>query len=319
MKKFLNSRLWLGLVSIFFAVLLFLTAVSSNQANSANPTYGPVETYTHSLSDVPIDMKYDSDKYFISEYSYGAQVYLSSTNRVKLDSEVNTDTRKFKIVADLSKSKPGKVSVPLSVTNLPSGVVAKVTPDKISVTIGKRRTKTFSVTPSIDPKQIQPGYEVGKIEVGDAKVKVTSNESTIDTIDHVVAKLPENQKLSADYHGSVTLQAVSADGTILASTISPATTELSVSVKKITKTVPIRVNLFGQMDSSLASIVPKLSNETATISASQEVLDTIDEVIVDVPISGVTKSTIKTVKVSAGDLVSVEPKVVSVQLTTKKK
>ncbi|HGI1341335.1 TPA: YbbR-like domain-containing protein, partial [Streptococcus pyogenes] len=119
MKRFLNSRPWLGMVSVFFAILLFLTAASSNHNNSSSQIYSPIETYTHSLKDVPIDMKYDSDKYFISGYSYGAEVYLTSTNRIKLDSEVNNDTRNFKIVADLTHSHPGTVNVNLRVENLP--------------------------------------------------------------------------------------------------------------------------------------------------------------------------------------------------------
>lgn len=232
MKRFLNSRPWLGMVSVFFAILLFLTAASSNHNNSSSQIYSPIETYTHSLKDVPIDMKYDSDKYFISGYSYGAEVYLTSTNRIKLDSEVNNDTRNFKIVADLTHSHPGTVSVNLRVENLPSGVTATVSPDKISVTIGKKESKVFPVRGSVDAKQIANGYEISKIETGVNKVEVTSDESTIALIDHVVAKLPDDQVLDRNYSSRVTLQAVSADGTILASAIDPAKTNLSVASKK---------------------------------------------------------------------------------------
>lgn len=318
MKTFFNSRLWLGLISIFFALVLFLTATSKSYTNSNNQAYSPIETYTHNLSDVPIDIKYNSDKYFISEYSYGAQVYLTSTNRVKLDSEVNTDTRSFKVVADLTDSKPGKATVPLKITNLPSGVAAKVTPDKMSITIGKKATKTFNVIASIDSKQVAAGYELVSMSTGKEKVEVTSDESKIDVIDHVVAKVPDDIKLNADYKQEVTLQAVSADGTVLASSISPAKTTLNVSVKKITKSVPIHVSMIGNLDDSLSDIQPKLGKQTAIISGPREVLDTISEVIAEVNIDGVTKDTEKTVSLHS-DIVSIEPSSVSIQLTTKKK
>ncbi|HEQ3688266.1 TPA: YbbR-like domain-containing protein [Streptococcus pyogenes] len=318
MKRFLNSRPWLGMVSVFFAILLFLTAASSNHNNSSSQIYSPIETYTHSLKDVPIDMKYDSDKYFISGYSYGAEVYLISTNRIKLDSEVNNDTRNFKIVADLTHSHPGTVSVNLRVENLPSGVTATVSPDKISVTIGKKESKVFPVRGSVDAKQIANGYEISKIEMGVNKVEVTSDESTIALIDHVVAKLPDDQVLDRNYSSRVTLQAVSADGTILASAIDPAKTNLSVAVKKITKSVPIRVEAVGMMDDSLSDIQYKLSKQTAVISGSREVLEDIDEIIAEVNISDVTKNTSKTVSLSSSQ-VSIEPSVVTVQLTTTKK
>ncbi|MGT2935358.1 CdaR family protein [Streptococcus castoreus] len=318
MKRFFNSRLWLGLVSVFFAILLFFTAASNHHNNSGTQIYSSIETYTHTLKDVPIDMKYDSDKYFISGYSYGAEVYLTSTNRIKLDAEVNSDTRNFKVVADLTKSQPGTVTVALKVQNLPSGVTATVSPDKISVTIGKKASKTFPVRGSVDPKQIANGYEISKIETGINKAEVTSDESIIALIDHVVAKLPDDQVLDANYSSRVTLQAVSADGTILASVIDPAKTNLFVGVKKITKSVPIRVEAVGVMDSSLSDIQYKLSKQTALISGSREALDAIDEIVAKVDISDVTKNTSKTVHLTSNQ-VSIEPSVVTVQLTTTKK
>lgn len=317
MKKFYNSRLWLGLVSVFFAILLFLSAVS-NSNNASSKKNNPVETFTQSITDVPIDMKYNSDKYFISDYSYGSQVYLSSTNRVKLDSEVNGDTRHFKIVADLTNSKPGKVSVPLKVSNLPIGLTAKVTPDRLTVTIGRKKTKSFPVTGGVDPKQIVSGYEIASITSTDKRVEVTSDESKIDLIDHVVAKLPDNVKLSSDYNDTVTLQAVSADGTILASSINPAKTDLEVKIKKISKTVPVSVLMTGQMSDRVSEIQPRLSRQTVVISGPREVLDTINEVTAKVDITDVTKSTSKTVTLSE-ESVTIEPSSLNVQLTVKKK
>lgn len=317
MKKFYNSRLWIGLVSVFFAILLFLSAVS-NSNNASSQKNNPVETFTQSITDVPIDMKYNSDKYFISDYSYGSQVYLSSTNRVKLDSEVNGDTRHFKIVADLTNSKPGKVSVPLKVSNLPIGLTAKVTPDRLTVTIGRKKTKSFPVTGGVDPKQIVSGYEIASITSTDKRVEVTSDESKIDLIDHVVAKLPDNVKLSSDYNDTVTLQAVSADGTILASSINPAKTDLEVKIKKISKTVPVSVLMTGQMSDRVSEIQPRLSRQTVVISGPREVLDTINEVTAKVDITDVTKSTSKTVTLSE-ESVTIELSSLNVQLTVKKK
>lgn len=317
MKKFYNSCLWLGLVSVFFAILLFLSAVS-NSNNASSQKNNPVETFTQSITDVPIDMKYNSDKYFISDYSYGSQVYLSSTNSVKLDSEVNGDTRHFKIVADLTNSKPGKVSVPLKVSNLPIGLTAKVTPDRLTVTIGRKKTKSFPVTGGVDPKQIVSGYEIASITSTDKRVEVTSDESKIDLIDHVVAKLPDNVKLSSDYNDTVTLQAVSADGTILASSINPAKTDLEVKIKKISKTVPVSVLMTGQMSDRVSEIQPRLSRQTVVISGPREVLDTINEVTAKVDITDVTKSTSKTVTLSE-ESVTIEPSSLNVQLTVKKK
>ena len=79
------------------------------------------------------------------------------------------------------------------------------------------------------------GYELKKVSTNISEVEVTSSESIIDQIDHVVAKLPETEVLDSNYSGRVALQAVAADGTILASAITPSKAKLEVTVKKIDK------------------------------------------------------------------------------------
>ena len=318
MKKFFNSQFWLVIVSIFLSLLLFLAATTSNYTHVGSQVSGATETYTHTLTNVPIDIKYDSDKYFISGYSYETEVYLTSINRVKLDSEINNDTRSFKVVADLTGLGEGTQKVPLKVMNLPSGVTATASPNNISVTIGKKKTKTFNVQGKVDVSQLAPGFELKKVSTDVSEVEVTSDESIIDQIDHVVANLPENEVLNDNYSGRVALQAVSADGTILASAINPSKARLEVSVKKLTKTVPVRVKLTGKMNDKVSDISYNLNQDKVTISGSQAALDAVNEVVATVNVSNITKDTSLNVNLAA-DNVSVEPSVVTVQLTATKK
>lgn len=318
MKKFFNSQFWLVIVSIFLSLLLFLAATTSNYTHVGSQVSGATETYTHTLTNVPIDIKYDSDKYFISGYSYETEVYLTSINRVKLDSEINNDTRSFKVVADLTGLGEGTQTVPLKVMNLPSGVTATASPNNISVTIGKKKTKTFNVQGKVDVSQLAPGFELKKVSTDVSEVEVTSDESILDQIDHVVANLPENEVLNGNYSGRVALQAVSADGTILASAINPSKARLEVSVKKLTKTVPVRVKLTGKMNDKVSDISYNLNQDQVTISGSQAALDAVNEVVATVNVSNITKDTSLNVNLAA-DNVSVEPSVVTVQLTATKK
>ena len=116
-KKYSSNNILLALASIFFALILFLTAYAAN-SRSGGSTTGFGQTYSQTLENVPIDIKYDSNKYFISGYSYEAEVYLTTTNRIKLDSEINEDTRHFKVVADLSNLSEGSHKAKLQLTNL---------------------------------------------------------------------------------------------------------------------------------------------------------------------------------------------------------
>ncbi|MFS1663724.1 YbbR-like domain-containing protein [Streptococcus sp. zg-JUN1979] len=319
-KRHKNKTNTIGLmaVSIFLALLLFLTATINTNSKTGTQVAGATETYTHTLTNVPIDLKYDSDKYFVSGYSYEVRVYLSSVNRVKLDSEINSDTRQFKVVADLSHEETGTRTVRLKVTNLPSDVTATIEPKTISVTIGQKESKTFEVQGVVAASQVAVGYEVTDVSTNLDTVKVTSDESIIQRIDHVEAALPEDEVLDGNYSGKVNLQAVASDGTVLAGIIAPSKARLDVTVKKLTKEVPVKINLVGEMDESLSKIDYKLSQNTVTISGTREALDAISEVEADVDISNITKDTTKTITLSADDVV-VTPAQLSVQLTTTKK
>ncbi|MGT2907151.1 CdaR family protein [Streptococcus dentiloxodontae] len=317
LSRFKRPTFWQICVSFFFAVILFITAATSNYSLRDNVS-SSTETYTQTLESVPIDIKYDSDAYFISGYNYGAEVYLTATTQLALATETSLDTRNFKLVADLTNFGPGTSKVAIKVKDLPAGMSAQVYPATMTVTIGKKASKTFAVEPKISDDQLEKGYSITSAKLNLDKVTVTSSEDIIDQIDHVEAVLPDNTILNGDYDGEMTLQAVSESGTVLASSISPAKATAAIKVKKLTKKVPLKVELVGDMDSSLSKINYEIDTSQVTISGTQEELDAISSVTATVDISAITKDTTKTVTLSAKD-VSVEPETVKVNLKTTKK
>lgn len=312
------KRLGLGLVSLVFALLLFLTAKTTAYSSAGTRINRLTETYTHTLENVPIDIKYDSDAFFISGYSYEVEVYLTSTNRVKLDSEINADTRKFKVVADLSHLAEGTSKVNLQVKDLPSDVTAEVRPNTMTVTLGKKATKTFPVEVAIASEQIHANYQLRSVDLTTQEVEVTSDEATLAQVAKVVAKLPDDLVLSQSYNEGLLLQAVSETGTVLPGIISPAKAEASIRVKKLTKTVPLVAELTGTMDASLSNVQYELGLSEVIISGSQEDLDATEQVVVKIDLTNLKKDTRKTVTLSA-DKVTVTPEVVDVKLTVAKK
>lgn len=320
MKRVLTlKRTGLGLVSLVFALLLFFTAKTTAYNSSSSRINLLTETYTHTLENVPIDIKYNSDEYFISGYSYEVEVYLTSTNRLKLDSEINPDTRQLKVVADLTKLAEGTTKVTLEVKDLPSDVTAEVRPATMTVTLGKRVTKNLPVEVSIDEQRIVTGYLLEAASLDVSEVAVTSDENTMGQIAKVVATLPDGLFLAdEEVKEAVTFQAVSEQGTILPAIISPAKAELTARLKKLTKTVPLAVELVGQMDSSLSNINYELGFSEVIISGSQEALDATDQVLVKIDISDIKKDTRKTLTLSADNVV-VTPEVIDVKLKVTKK
>ena len=225
------KRIWYILSSIFFALILFVYATSTNYQNNSNVRQNRSETYTNTITNVPIDVKYDSDEYFISGFSSEVSVSLTGSNRVTLASEMQESTRKFKIVADLTNVKIGISEVKLSINNLPSGLTATVNPDKITVKVGKRVSKSVSVQTTITESQVAQGIQISNISFGDSKVTVFSDEDYMERIDHVEAVLPESDVISGHYTAVAILKAVDSNGTVIPSVISPYETTVKITTK----------------------------------------------------------------------------------------
>ncbi|MEZ7647176.1 MULTISPECIES: CdaR family protein [Streptococcus] len=226
-----RKQIWYIVSSIFFAAILFIYATATNYQNNSSARQTTSETYTNALPSVPIDIKYNSEKYFISGFASEVSVVLTGSNRVTLASEMQESTRKFKVVADLTKATEGTREVPLAIKNLPSGLTATVTPAKITVKIGKKASKTFEVKTTISSAQLADGLTVDRVSIADNKVTVTSDEDTLEKVDHVEAALPTSEKISNNYTGTVPLQAVDASGTVLPSVITPYETTIKITVK----------------------------------------------------------------------------------------
>lgn len=226
-----RKQIWYIVSSIFFAGVLFIYATTTNYQNNSSARQTTSETYTNALPSVPIDIKYNSEKYFISGFASEVSVVLTGSNRVTLASEMQESTRKFKVVADLTKAMEGTREVPLAIKNLPSGLTATVTPAKITVKIGKKASKTFEVKTTISSAQLADGLTVDRVSIADNKVTVTSDEDTLEKVDHVEAALPTSEKISNNYTGTVPLQAVDASGTVLPSVITPYETTIKITVK----------------------------------------------------------------------------------------
>ena len=89
-------------------------------------------------------------------------------------------------------------------------------------------------------------------------------------------------------------------------------------MRKLSKSVPVKVELTGDKASNVSSISYSFDRGHVTIVGSQEAMDKIDSITVPVDISHVTKDTTQTLKLSA-DGVTVQPNTVKVNLKVTQK
>ncbi|HFI0232197.1 TPA: YbbR-like domain-containing protein [Streptococcus suis] len=221
------------LLSLFLALLLFFYATTTNYKNSEIASQNTEsETYVHTLNNVPIDIEYDTSKYFISGFSSTVTVELRGSNRVLLQRESDEATRTFQIVANLKELDAGTNTVKLQLANLPAGVTATLAPDAITVKIGKRVSKALSVEAKVYSNQLAEGYSLSKVSVNVDTVKVTTDEETMAKIDRIEAIAVDVSNLSANYSGIAKLQAVDSDGNVLPVVLSQTEANMQVVITK---------------------------------------------------------------------------------------
>lgn len=307
----------LGLVasSVGFALLLFLTANLTSYKNTGASNQRVAETFTHTVEGLSVELKYDSDKYFISGHTAEVDVYLTSPNRLRLDSEINADTRTFKLVADLSNITEGTSKVPIEVRDLPSGMTASVSPANLTVTVGKKTVRLFDVSTTISEQQIDQDHQLESVKLSDTKVEVTTDEATMELIDRIGLALPENQILTDHYEGDLGLQAYAKDGKVLPASISPATVKVAIKLKKLTKSVPVAIELVGKMSDELSDIAYELEQSRVLVKGTKEALDKIDSITLQVDISEIKKDTTKQYKLAL-DGVKLTPDTIKVKVIT---
>ena len=213
--------------SVLLSFILFINASSFNFQNNSSARQVSSETYTNTLTNIPIDAKYNDKTYFVSGLTSEVTVFLKGSNRVALASEMQPGTR---------KSKEGTVEVPLIVEDLPAGLTATVEPQKVSVKIGKKAKKSFAVRATIPDNQIVDGITVSDISLETTKVEVTSDQETLSRIDHVQAVFPSSEIISGNYSGTISLNAVDAQGNVLPGLVKPSETRIQVTTKSSSST-----------------------------------------------------------------------------------
>lgn len=219
------------ILSIFLALLLFFYATTTNYKNSeSSASNNESETYVHTLSGVPIDIEYDTNKYFISGFSSTVAVELRGSNRVLLQRESDESTRTFQVIADLRELTDGTQTVTLQLANLPPGVSATLAPDAITVKIGKKVSQSLAVEGVIYSNQLASGYSVSKVTVDVSSVKVTTDAETMAKIDHVEAVAVDISNLDSNYSGTAKLQAVDSEGNALPVVLSETEANIQVVV-----------------------------------------------------------------------------------------
>ena len=284
-----KSKMITALFALLLTLILFTNANTPDQKKQQKPAYN----YEETVKQVPIVFEYNEKKYYIQGYEPNVDVKLSSANRVQLLAESNADTRTFKVVADLNKLSPGTHEVKLKVENLKSGVKAKLSTNKSTVTIEKKITKKFAVKPILADERQLDGVILNSISSTPKSVLVTTGAQTMKEIAIVQALFTSSNPITQNITKTVKLEALNAKGEKLDVTFDKEEVEVHLAVNRVNKQVKLTPKQFGNLPSGVSGYQFHLNPETIMLSSNGGDLDKIDEITIPVDISGIAQTTTK--------------------------
>lgn len=309
--KFKKSNMPYMLISLVFSLILFFNVNSQNFSRLISSE----TSYEESIQNVPINVLYDSDQYFVHGFSSNVSVKLSGANRIQLNKEIDPDTRDFSVVADLTNLTSGTHEVRLKTKNLSSSLFATIEPEQISVTIEKKVKKKFDVSPILSSTTSSNGLKVGEISTQPEKVEITTGENTMKEIDRVVASI-DSSKLTADQDSiQAPVQALNASGEALPIQSDPQNVTVNFEIQTPSKEVSLYPIQEGELPSTVESVKIDLNRTKATITGVQSVIDQIDSIGIPVDVSQIQGTVKKFIDVPVSGDYQVNPKTVSAQVT----
>ncbi len=314
-NKFIDSPLFYRIIALTLAVLLFAYTNEDNLSSTRNNTESTMLANASTTMKVALQLDVNSNKYFVTGYPEKVKVKISGSKAMVT---TISNTRNFKIYADLTDLKPGTHEVTLKQSGLNSDLDYTINPKKIKITISNRKTKSFPVQFKYDKQRVANDYKVGSPTSDQDVVSATGASSEVSKISEIIAAVEIPKGTKEAFSRSVLLQAVDDKGKILNVVISPQTVNVKIPIysETTTKKVPVQFVTTGDGDSD-KSYTLSSSTETVTLSGTKSNLTSVSSYKVPVPIDGVSSTTTKRVNLTSpgSGVTVVQPKSVKVKIT----
>lgn len=310
----------LKLIALLIAILLF---ASVNDKIKNFSVLGNKEiAATTWVQDIPLDVDYDRDKFYISGIPNTISVKISGSS-VQLQKANLLKSVKAKL--NLRDMEIGdNQSVKVEIEGLDSGMSGVGDPEYLTVSVREKKTKEFKVVPFVKKERILTGYSIKSSSVSDETVKISGSKDSLENIYEVRAESSNKTKINKDIKEEVTLVAYDKDYSKIEDIeIEPKTTIMTVQVNDIEKEVPVIVNTVGVLPAGRSLVSLTSDPEKILIRAnSDEELKKVSAIYVDVELTNIdADETIKTnlkIYTNGDHEIALDTKVAQVTIKTKK-
>lgn len=230
--------------------------------------------------------------------------------------------KNFSVVLDAQDKEPGDYKINYRQEGFSSALDVKIMPETANINISEKQTRSFALNYMfVNQQEMDNAFTLKKPLLAFLEVDVTAGETTLNRIDKVVAKIDVKDIKQSIVNGEAPIVALDANGNELKVKFDQSIVKYDLEVVSYSKTVPIRLETIGDVNSEYVLTSLKPSIDTVTIYGLEEHLKDITEVVASVDVDGKTSnSTISGVAITLPEHVTkLSDKVISVDIEVEKK
>lgn len=283
MDKMMDNPWFLRIVSLLFAVLLYITVQNELEGNQVNTIGISVE----SIQDVPVQVYYDDDNLVVTGAPDTVTLNIEGPSNLVLSAQTMQD---YTVFLDLRELPLGQHEVEVQYENLPERLNVRTDPRTVTVTIEELITEEFAVEPDMNERLLADNYVVKSTNVEPNRVTVTGARSIVEAISFVKATVSGEQGLNESFTQEARVRVLDRDLNKLDVVIEPEVVNVLVEIEQYSKEVPIVLEQTGspQDGVTINSITSTVS--TMRVFGPRSVVDALEEIPVRVNVSQIEES-----------------------------
>ncbi len=322
MEKLYNSSWFTKLIALAFAILLFTYVNYENNSKllTTNPLNGVSTSSSKIITNLPIVVDIDQDKYFVSGFPETASIEISGPTNIVSQTIAN---KAFDITAqNLNELGVGVHTINLVAEGLSSDLNYTITPSEITIEIKEKRVETFKVDVIFDDSKLATGYVAEEPILNYETVEVSGAASTIEKIDSVQAFVPSSEEIKTDLKKTVSVDALDVNGNQLDVIINPKEVTVSIRVNINSKPLPLKLIEIGtpETDYEYELGIEDEKNTLISVTGKPEILDNLSSYPLEIDVTGIKETTTKDVNLPLVDgLSSITPEKIAIRITVNKK
>lgn len=318
MKKFLLNNWAYRLLSLFFAILLFMYVGStqmgsSTQVNDSSNATQLTSNKAKTLS-VPLSLTVNSNKYFVTGYPEKVKIHLNGPSALVT---TTANTQNFKVYADLSKLGVGSHTVRIQQEGLNNDLRYRFEPAKIKVDIQPRKTVSYPLQVKYSKGNVASGYQAGNATADVKSVKITGASDQINRIWSVVAQLNVPQNAKSSINSQAIVEALDSKQNTVNVVITPATANVTLPITPgNSKELPVKLEAKGITDDN-ESFTLTSATKRVRVFGTKAQLKKLTSVEVEVDTSDVKKTKTKRIELDSklNDVKGFDPDYINVKIT----